>query len=308
MPDGSRLHVVIPNMMKGRLRPAEMMLAALSTCVDTCGRPVGFHGRAADLLRTLCGPRSRDVGTSTVRPATRTPLSASAQASVARAPVEGCGSLAARRSDGATARVSTSSRRDCSSRPRAPFLATLRVAPSTRPSTFLSRGWPPGSWARAAPSTVMWSTTVVPGRSTNAGGSPVPWAPGSQEPRAGRNLNPRLNVGAAACYSRWAPTRVASTSMTSGADASAAWSGRSCRPATALGPGPAPGRDRPPARPVHRRLARRPAGRPSGPRPPARTPAGLALWPCAPKKPSFDNGAGLSCAGRGLAKTSGEGS
>ena len=77
----------------------------------------------------------------------------------------------------------------------------------------------------------MWSTTVfdpaLPGRSTNASGSPVPSAPWSRKAHNGWKPNPRLNVGAADSFSLWAPTRVASTSMTSGEDASAAWSGAS---------------------------------------------------------------------------------
>ena len=72
----------------------------------------------------------------------------------------------------------------------------------------------------------MWSTTVfdpaLPGRSTNANGSPVPPAPWSQKAHSGWNPKPRLNVGAADSFSEWAVTRVASTSITSGDDASAA--------------------------------------------------------------------------------------
>ncbi len=75
----------------------------------------------------------------------------------------------------------------------------------------------------------MWSATVfepaLPRRSRNASGSPVPWAPWSRKAHSGWNPNPRLNVGAADSFSEWAPTRVASTSITTGRAASAAWSG-----------------------------------------------------------------------------------
>ena len=71
----------------------------------------------------------------------------------------------------------------------------------------------------------MWSVTVLepalPARSLNASGSPVPSDPWSRNAHSGWKPKPRLNVGAADSYSLWAPTRVASTSITSGAAADA---------------------------------------------------------------------------------------
>jgi hypothetical protein len=59
---------------------------------------------------------------------------------------------------------------------------------------------------------------------------PVPSAPWSHKAHSGWKTNPRLNVGAADSFSLCAPTRVASTSITTGRAASAACSG-ACSPA-----------------------------------------------------------------------------
>jgi len=107
-------------------------------------------------------------------------------------------------------------------------------APSTLTSTFFPRFGPPGSWAGAAPMTALWSATVLdpafPLRSSTARGSPVPSGPWSRNAHSGWKPKPRLNVGAACSFSLCAVTRVASTSMTSGAEALVAWSG-ACSPA-----------------------------------------------------------------------------
>src|SRR4051812_40803022 len=66
---------------------------------------------------------------------------------------------------------------------------------------------------------------AFPGRSSTAIGSPVPAGPWSTKAHRGWWPKPRLNVGAAASLSEWAVTRVASTSITSGDAADAAWSG-----------------------------------------------------------------------------------
>src|SRR4051794_7833832 len=106
-----------------------------------------------------------------------------------------------------------------------------------RISTFLPgrRPWAwPGSWASAARSTAMWSTTVLepalPARSRNASGSPVPSGPWSTNAHIGWKPKPRLNVGAADSFSECAVTRVASTSITSGVVAFLSWS-EACSPA-----------------------------------------------------------------------------
>src|SRR4051794_5055604 len=96
-------------------------------------------------------------------------------------------------------------------------------------STFFPRVCPPGSWARAAGSTAMWVDDGVRAgvarpqherqRLLGALGSVVEKGPQRVKP------NPRLNVGAVDSFSLWAPTRVASTSMTSGEEASTSWLG-----------------------------------------------------------------------------------
>jgi len=117
-------------------------------------------------------------------------------------------------------------------------------APSMRTSTCLPRQRRPGSWASEARMTVLWSATVfdpaLPLRSRKASGSPLPAGPWSTKAHSGWKPNPRLNVGAAHSFSEWALIKVASTSITSGREASMSWSG-ACSPANCQGLGTHPG-------------------------------------------------------------------
>src|SRR4051812_36311090 len=65
MPDGSRLHVVIPDMIEGDAsdRPKRCSLPSSPAWIRVGGRWLlsASCGRLADFLRTRCGPRSCDV-------------------------------------------------------------------------------------------------------------------------------------------------------------------------------------------------------------------------------------------------------